>query len=101
MLRRPIVPPHCEHNAHMFYILVQDAATRTRLLQTLNDQGINAVFHYIPLHSSKAGRALGRAHGPLTHTDSVSERLVRLPLWYGLDQEAIDSVVSAVERALR
>lgn len=100
-LRRPIVPPHCEHNAHMFYVLVPDAATRTRLLRTLNDQGINAVFHYVPLHSSTAGRTWGRTPTPLPHTDDVSSRLVRLPLWYGLEPADVDRVVAAVEDALR
>jgi dTDP-4-amino-4,6-dideoxygalactose transaminase len=101
VLRRPIVPAHCEHNAHMFYVLVPDAATRTRLLRTLNDQGINAVFHYVPLHSSTVGRARGRTHGSLPHTDDVSSRLVRLPLWYGLECADVDRIVSAVEDALR
>jgi dTDP-4-amino-4,6-dideoxygalactose transaminase len=100
-LRRPIVPAHCEHNAHMFYVLVRDAETRTQLLQTLNDQGINAVFHYVPLHSSTVGRTRGRTHGPLPHTDDISSRLVRLPLWYGLERVDIDRIVSAVESALR
>jgi dTDP-4-amino-4,6-dideoxygalactose transaminase len=100
-LRRPIVPPHCEHNAHMFYVLVPDAASRPHLLRTLNEQGINAVFHYVPLHSSTVGRARGRAHGSLPHTDDISSRLVRLPMWYGLECADLDRIAAAVEDALR
>jgi dTDP-4-amino-4,6-dideoxygalactose transaminase len=99
-LRRPVVPPHCTHNAHMFYVLVSDLATRTRLLRELNDQGINAVFHYVPLHSSPAGRVYGRPHGSLPHTGQLSERLVRLPLWFGLEQADVERIAAAVGRVL-
>ena len=99
-LRRPIVPAHCTHNAHMFYVIVADLATRTRLLETLNAEGINAVFHYVPLHASAAGRAFGRAHGPLTQTEQIGDRLVRLPMWMGLDRSHVDRIVSAIARIL-
>jgi dTDP-4-amino-4,6-dideoxygalactose transaminase len=99
-LRRPFVPAHCRHNAHMFYAIVGDLATRARLLASLNGDGINAVFHYVPLHSSPAGRKWGRAHGDLPHTDAISARLVRFPLWIGMDRADIDRIVGAVERAL-
>jgi dTDP-4-amino-4,6-dideoxygalactose transaminase len=99
-LRRPVVPPHCTHNAHMFYVLVTDLAMRTRLLRELNDQDINAVFHYVPLHSSPAGRAYGRTHGRLPHTDRISERLVRLPMWLGLEQADVERIAAAVGRVL-
>ena len=72
-LRRPIVPGHCRHNAHMFYAIVSDRETRTRLLDDLNAAGVNAVFHYVPLHSSAAGRRFGRTSGDLPQTDSISE----------------------------
>jgi dTDP-4-amino-4,6-dideoxygalactose transaminase len=99
-LRRPVVPAHCTHNAHMFYVLVSDLETRTRLLRELNDQGINAVFHYVPLHSSPAGRAYGRPHGRLPHTEQISEQLVRLPLWLGLEQADVERIAEAVGRVL-
>jgi dTDP-4-amino-4,6-dideoxygalactose transaminase len=99
-VRRPIVPPDCEHNAHMFYLLTADAPTRTRLLRDLNERGVNAVFHYVPLHSSPAGARLARAHGRLETTESVSTRLVRLPIWIGLERSHVDRVVSSVESAL-
>lgn len=99
-LRRPIVPAHCAHNAHMFHVLVADLETRTRLLRGLNEQGVNAVFHYVPLHTSTAGRALGRAHDALTITESISDRLVRLPMWLGLERGDVDRIVGAIDRLL-
>jgi dTDP-4-amino-4,6-dideoxygalactose transaminase len=88
-LRRPIVPEHCRHNAHMFYAIVPDRETRTRLLETLNAAGINAVFHYVPLHASAAGRRFGRATGDLSQTDSLSGRIIRFPLWIGMEQSQV------------
>ena len=83
-LRRPIVPSHCEHNAHMYYILADDLLTRTELISYLKDKGINAVFHYVPLHTSPAGKKYGRNYGDMTLTDSLSDRIIRLPLWIGI-----------------
>lgn len=100
-LRLPRVPDHCQHNAHMFYVLVDDLDRRTRVIRQLSDAGINAVFHYVPLHSSTAGQRFGRAHGSLAHTDAVSARLVRLPLWVGMEQADAERVVSLVDEALR
>ena len=97
IIRRPIVPSHCQHNAHMFYVIARDPAMQRRLLTALNAGAINAVFHYVPLHSSTAGRKFGRFHGPMRHTDSASERLVRLPLWIGMEKADVDRVVSQVE----
>ena len=99
-LRRPIIPPGCEHNAHMFYVLVADLDTRTRVISRLNEEGINAVFHYVPLHSSPAGLALGRVHGSMEQTESISARLVRLPMWIGLQQSDCDRVADALGRAV-
>ncbi len=83
-LRRPIVPDWCEHNAHMFYVLLAPGFDRQALLQALKAQGIGAVFHYVPLHSSPGGRRFGRAVGGMAVTDDLSERIIRLPLWIGL-----------------
>ena len=88
-LRRPIVPSYCEHNAHMYYILVDDLITRTKLISYLKDKGINAVFHYVPLHTSPAGKKYGRNYGDMTLTDSLSDRIIRLPLWIGLTDVSI------------
>ncbi len=95
-LRRPVVPAECTHNAHMYYILLPDSQTRDGLMHELRGRGIYAVFHYVPLHSSPAGRRLGRAARALPVTDSVSGRLLRLPLWSGILPEEQATVVSAI-----
>jgi dTDP-4-amino-4,6-dideoxygalactose transaminase len=99
-VRRPIVPAHCRHNAHMYYLLLPDRRRRDLLIERLAGLGIQAVFHYVPLHSSPAGRRYGRTAGPLPITDSASERLVRLPLWVEMGQAETDRVVEGVEAAL-
>lgn len=86
-VRRPIVPTECVHNAHMFYLLLRDVETRTRFIGALKDAGIGAVFHYVPLHSSPAGQKFCRVPGPMAITDDVSDRLVRMPLWVGLEDQ--------------
>lgn len=95
-VRRPIVPTDCEHNAHLYYLLLPSAAARDRVLARLKEERIGAIFHYVPLHSSPAGRRYGRVHGSMTHTDSLSSRLVRLPLWVGLDPEPVIDAVSRI-----
>jgi len=101
LLRRPSIPAGCEHNAHMFYILVQDLAARSRLLVYLNEHGVNAVFHYVPLHSSIAGKRYGRTVGSMRHTNDIADRLIRLPLWVGMDQNDVDRVADLVGRCLQ
>ena len=86
-VRRPVIPAACRHNAHMYYLLLPDLEARTDILARLKLSGINAVFHYVPLHSSPAGKRLGRTHGSLDVTNRQSERLLRLPLWVGLSAE--------------
>lgn len=98
-LRRPQVPSHCEHNAHMYYLLLPDLQQRTAFIDALKARDIGAVFHYVPLHSAPAGQKYGRAHGSLTVTQDAAERLVRLPLWVGLEDD-LDEVISAVVMAL-
>jgi dTDP-4-amino-4,6-dideoxygalactose transaminase len=100
LLRRPVVPPHCEHNAHMYAVLLDDASRRASALAALNRQGVNAVFHYVPLHSSPAGRRYGRAHGALPHTVDVSARLIRLPFWLGMTAAHVGRVVQTLEAVL-
>lgn len=98
MLRRPIVPADCVHNGHMYYVLLDPGLDRQRLLDDLKRSDINSVFHYVPLHSSPAGRRYGRTHGDsLSMTDRQSERLVRLPLWVGLSEDMQDKVVAALD----
>jgi dTDP-4-amino-4,6-dideoxygalactose transaminase len=98
-LRRPIVPANCTHNAHMYYLLLDDLADRTHFIESLKAKDIGAVFHYIPLHSSPAGMKYGRADGALPVTDDISDRLVRMPLWCGLE-EHMDAVLAAADAAL-
>lgn len=95
-LRRPIIPAYAQHNAHMYYILLPDMEKRTRLLDLLQSEGIGGVFHYIPLHSSPAGLKYGRSHGHLKITDNLSERLVRLPLWLGLEDRDLDCICGRI-----
>jgi dTDP-4-amino-4,6-dideoxygalactose transaminase len=96
LLRRPVVPAHATHNAHMYYVLLADHVPRAAFLDGLRARGVDAVFHYVPLHSSPAGRELGRASGTLSVTSHQSERLVRLPLWTGMEHELVDRVVATV-----
>lgn len=100
LLRLPIIPQHCAHNAHMYYILLPNEATRNGLITALKQEGIYTVFHYVPLHSSPAGRKLGRAHGTMRNTDTLSARLVRLPLWVGLTEEQQRRIAEAIGRIL-
>lgn len=90
----PTVPADCVHNAHMFYIKTKDIEERTKLIDYLKANGIMAVFHYIPLHSAPAGLKFGRFHGVDEYTTKESERLLRLPLYYGLKEEEVDYICS-------
>ena len=96
-LTLPVIPDGCQHNAHMFYIKVKDLQERTALIDYLKQRGINTVFHYIPLHSSPAGKRLGRFHGEDRYTTRESERLLRLPMYYGLHTEEVDTVIEAIK----
>ncbi|WP_028101448.1 dTDP-4-amino-4,6-dideoxygalactose transaminase [Pseudoduganella violaceinigra] len=101
MLRRPIVPGECQHNAHMYYVLLGPDISRDTVLEAFRRSDIKSVFHYVPLHSSPAGLRYGRAHGDLTVTNEQSERLVRLPLWVGMSKEQQDRVVEVLHRTTR
>lgn len=97
VLSLPVIPEECRHNAHMFYIKVKDLEERTLLQQYLREQGVQTAFHYIPLHSSPAGLRLGRFHGEDRHTTRESERLVRLPMYYGLTEWETDTVIDRLK----
>ncbi|MDH4441872.1 MAG: dTDP-4-amino-4,6-dideoxygalactose transaminase [Rhizobium sp.] len=101
LLRRPIVPEDCQHNAHMYYVLLPEDADREKVLGLLKSKGISSVFHYVPLHSSPAGKRFARMSGELNVTVSHSERLVRLPLWAGLTIEQQEGVATILAEALR
>ena len=96
-IRRPIVPEDCGHNAHMYYLLLPNLEARTEFITSLKKRGATALFHYVPLHSSPAGLRLARAHGDLQVTTDVSERLVRLPLWMGLESELPELIAAITE----
>jgi dTDP-4-amino-4,6-dideoxygalactose transaminase len=98
-LRRPIIPDGCRHNAHMYYILLESMDKRAAIISHLKEQGVLAVFHYVPLHNSPAGKKFGRTSGLLTHTDGLADRLLRLPLWVGMD-EAQDMVIEQLNAAI-
>lgn len=98
-LRRPVVPGDREHNAHMYYLLLPDLAARTHLIARLRAVGIQSVFHYVPLHTSPMGARVGRSAGRLPVTLSTSDRLVRLPLWLGMEEEQ-DRIIDAVRASL-
>jgi dTDP-4-amino-4,6-dideoxygalactose transaminase len=100
LLRRPVVPGTVEHNAHIYYVLVRDLQTRTEVLRELNGADVNAVFHFVPLHSSSAGRRYARTHGELTQTEAAAERLIRLPIWSGMTEGQALRVVESVAVAL-
>jgi dTDP-4-amino-4,6-dideoxygalactose transaminase len=89
-------PAGVKGNGHLFYILLNDLATRSKLIAHLKSRGFHSVFHYVPLHSAPAGRKFGRAAGPMTVTDSVSDRLLRLPLYYGLAETEVAGIVAAI-----
>lgn len=92
----PYVPKECKHNGHMFYIKVKDIDERTRFISFMKEKGIGCVFHYVPLHSAPAGRKYGRFSGEDIYTTRESERLVRLPMWYGLGENEQQEVVERI-----
>ena len=99
-LTGPTIPDGCVHNAHMYYLLANSAEEQHAVLAQLKEQGIGAVFHYIPLHSAPAGLRFGRAHGDMKVTDDIWSRLIRLPLWPDMTPADIERVLDAVKRAL-
>lgn len=99
VLQRQYVPQHCGHNAHMYYVLLAPDIDRQAVLNQLKEDGVGAVFHYVPLHSSPAGKRYGKVHGDLVNTETLSERLVRLPLWADISEEQQNRVVGTLARA--
>jgi dTDP-4-amino-4,6-dideoxygalactose transaminase len=96
----PTIPASCTLNAHMFYLKTADLAARTKLLSYLQANGIGAVFHYVPLHSSPAGIRLGRFHGEDKYTTKESQRLLRLPVYYNITNEEVSEVIRVVKSSL-
>ena len=96
LIELPIISKECIHNAHMFYIKVKDLEKRTALLEYLKQNNINAVFHYVPLHSAPAGLKFGRFDGNDNFTTKESERLIRLPMYYRLDSDEIKKILEVI-----
>ena len=97
--RRPVIPRNCVHNAHMYYLLLPDLESRNHFIGRLKEADIHCVFHYVPLHSAPAGQRFGRMHGDLAITEEMSDRLVRLPLWLGLEEHQAE-VIRHIQAAL-
>ncbi len=96
----PVVPEECEHNAHMFYLTLESSTARDRIMDALQSAGIQTAFHYIPLHSSEAGIRYGRQASSMEVTDNVSDTLLRLPLWVGLDASVQNLIADVVTRSV-
>jgi dTDP-4-amino-4,6-dideoxygalactose transaminase len=99
-IKRPIVPENCQHNAHMYYVLIPQGVDRKSILDELLRNEIVSVFHYVPLHSSPAGKRYGKTHGELPMTNDLSSRLIRLPLWMGISEAQQEKVVKVLYQAL-
>jgi dTDP-4-amino-4,6-dideoxygalactose transaminase len=95
LLRRPEVPVGCEHSGHLYYLLMHTESDRDMMIRQLGVDGIRSVFHYVPLHSSPAGSRLSRTAGPVSVAASASARLLRLPLWPGMGEEAVGRVIDS------
>lgn len=95
-LALPVVPEGCVHNAHMFYVKTKDITERTAFISFLAENGVHSVFHYIPLHTAPAGQKFGRFHGEDRYTTAESERLTRLPMYYGLTLEQVDYICDVI-----
>jgi len=93
----PFIPEGCVHNAHMFYLKAKDLKERSALIAFLKEKGVGSAFHYIPLHSAPAGLRFGRFHGEDVYTTAESERLLRLPMFYGLTESEVDTAIAAVK----
>lgn len=96
-IQRPYIPEECKHNAHMYYIKAKDLEERTNLIKYLKENGVQAVFHYIPLHTAPAGIKYGRFNGEDKYTTKESDRLLRLPMYYNLQKEDAEKVVQTIK----
>lgn len=101
LLRRPVVPSECKHNGHIYYVILPDGVERTSVLDGLSRVGINAVFHYTPLHNSPGGLRFGKTVGSFENTNLASSRLIRLPLWVGISEGQQERVCNALTRILQ
>ena len=96
LIRLPTIPKHCIHNSHMFYLKVKNLDERTAILKYLLENNILSVFHYVPLHSSEAGLRFGQFSGDDEFTTNESERLIRLPMYYGIEDKQVSKIIDSV-----
>ena len=101
LIKRPTIPENCTHNAHMYYILLNDTFDRNDVLKRLQNAGVGATFHYVPLHSSPYGSTVGRSATNMQNTNSLSKQILRLPLWVGLEESSIDYIVATLTQLLK
>jgi dTDP-4-amino-4,6-dideoxygalactose transaminase len=100
ILRRPHIPEGCIHNAHLYYVIVNETVDRAAALKAMRAEGVDAIFHYVPLHEAEAGRRLGKVSGDMSITETMSRRLIRLPLWPNLPLSDVDRIVSVLQKAI-
>ncbi|MBQ0079383.1 MAG: dTDP-4-amino-4,6-dideoxygalactose transaminase [Eubacterium sp.] len=98
LIELPYVPDECKHNAHMFYVKLKDMAQRTEFINHLKDNGVSCVFHYVPLHSSSAGKRFGEFSGKDVYTTRESERLARLPMYYSMTEDDIAKTIDTIKK---
>lgn len=98
--RRPLIPDHCQHNAHIYHLLLDSLETRTAILKHLKDNGVQATFHYVPLHSSPAGLKYCRTSGDLSVTEDISDRILRLPMSANMTMAEVDRIIALVLESL-
>jgi dTDP-4-amino-4,6-dideoxygalactose transaminase len=99
-VRRPVIPGHVDHNAHIYYVLLEGSEQKEHVLAELNARDVNAVFHFVPLHTSQGGLRYGRVAGPLPNTDATAQQLIRLPLWSGMSETQALRVVETLTAVL-
>jgi len=100
LVQRPLIPIGCQHNAHIYYLILRNNQDRCAILKNLKIMGVNAVSHYEPLHSSPAGRKFARVHGEMKNTDYTSSNIIRLPIWFGMKESDTSYVINSVISSL-
>jgi dTDP-4-amino-4,6-dideoxygalactose transaminase len=100
-VRRPVVPPDCRHNGHLYYLLLPSRSDRDAFIAALRAAGVACAFHYVPLHDAPAGQTYGRVEGPIEQTEALSVRLARLPLWADIDEGSLEHVIETSRAAIR
>jgi dTDP-4-amino-4,6-dideoxygalactose transaminase len=100
LIRRPHIPVDCQHNAHMYYLLLRPDIDRDTVLANFREKGISCTYHYVPLHSSPAGLKFGKIMGDLPYTDKLSSSLIRLPLWMGISQEEQEYIIKSTKEII-